>query len=63
MTIVPTLMDPSLVSEAGKQSSDLSDGGLNGTNYVWMGQTFLVSILCLAGSLVSKKMDRKDEEN
>ena len=64
LTVVPTIMDPALApnsaSKTGK-STELSDGGLNGTNYVWMGQTFLLSILCLAGSFVTKRMDRKDE--
>ena len=33
---------------------------INGTNYVWMGETILIAILCLAGSLITIKMDRKD---
>jgi hypothetical protein len=34
---------------------------VNGTNFVWMGQTILVAILTLAGSLVARKMDKTDE--
>ena len=34
---------------------------VSGTNYVWMGQTILVFVLTLAGSLLSRKMDKKDE--
>ena len=39
LTVVPTIMDPNLAQDASQKgnSSDLSDGGLNGTNYVWMG--------------------------
>ena len=36
---------------------------MNGTNYVWMGQTFLVAIFYVIGSLVTRKMDKKDEVN
>lgn len=61
--VVPTQIDPSLNSGNGSESDNLSDGGLNGTNYVWMGQAILVSILTIAGSLVTKKMDAKDEAN
>ena len=34
---------------------------ISGTNFVWMGQTILVAILTLAGSLVVRKMDKRDE--
>lgn len=34
---------------------------VNGTNYVWMGQTILVAFFTLAGSLFTRKMDMKDE--
>ena len=61
--VVPTQIDPSLNAGNGSKSDDLSDRGLNGTNYVWMGQAILVSILTIAGSLVAKKMDAKDEAN
>ena len=33
---------------------------VNGTNYVWMGQTIFFAILTLAGSLIALKMDKKD---
>jgi hypothetical protein len=32
-----------------------------GTNYVWMGQTFMFSLLTLCGALVAYKMDKTDE--
>ena len=34
LTVVPTEIDPSLNSGKNNKSDD---GGLNGTNYVWMG--------------------------
>ena len=60
MTVIPTEIDPSLViSNQGNKSSKQKD--LDGTNYVWMGQTILVFLLTLAGSIVTFKIDRKDE--
>ena len=53
------MIDTSLDLDVKKESID--EEKLNGTNYVWMGQTLLSAILCLAGSLVTIKMDRKDE--
>ena len=60
MTVIPTEIDPSLViSNQGNKSSKQTD--LDGTNYVWMGQTILVFLLTLAGSIVTFKIDKKDE--
>ena len=60
MTVISTEIDPSLV--ATNQSNNSSIGkDLDGTNYVWMGQAILVFLLTLAGSIVSYKIDKKDE--
>jgi len=53
------VIDTTLDSEVTKEVND--EVKLNGTNYVWMGQSLLSAILCLAGSLLTIKMDRKDE--
>ena len=34
---------------------------MGGGNYFWMGQTILVAILTLTGSLFARRQDRKDE--
>ena len=60
---------PSNVDLSGISSKVTSDDvvsqvkDINGTNYVWMGQTILVALLTLAGSLVTRKMDKKDEND
>jgi len=56
LNIAPMEVDTTLNNK--KPSEEVS---LNGTNYVWMGQTILIFILCLAGSMVTRKMDVKDE--
>ena len=60
MTVISTDIDPSLAaSNNSNKSSDAKD--LDGTNYVWMGQAVLVYLLTLAGSIVTYRIDKKDE--
>ena len=59
--VVPT--DQNLSETKTNQAQDVKVTGkaLNGTNFVWMGQTILIALLTLAGSLAAWRLDKADE--
>ena len=63
--VVPTTANPSQVetrkSSVNTDSTSVASGSA-GTNYVWMGQTIIFSLLTVTGALVTRKQDKKDEQ-
>ena len=61
--VVPTNTFPktSDARTASVSTDEIAAAHSAGTNYVWMGQTIIFSILTISGALVTKKQDKKDE--
>ena len=55
---MPTTSD---ARTASVSTDEIAAAHSAGTNYVWMGQTIIFSILTISGALVTKKQDKKDE--
>ena len=50
-----------MVDDEEKVTPDETVQEVSGTNYVWMGLTLLIFLLTLAGSIVTYRLDKKDE--
>lgn len=59
--VVPTRADPNMSETTTGKVTDEEVAAI-GTNYVWMGQTFMFGLLTVIGAVVAYRMDKADEQ-
>lgn len=59
--VVPTRVEPNIVDTTTSKVTD-DEVAPVGTNYVWMGQTFMFALLTFIGAFVAYRMDKSDEQ-
>ena len=60
-SVIRSNVDPTMSVTNDRDDVVSRINNVNGSNFVWMIQTLLVSILTLAGAFMTHKMDKKDE--
>ena len=64
--VIPSSVDLSLLEESVPsnkvEEEDQAEVDIDGKNYVWMIQTTLVAVLTMVGSLLTLKLDKRDEK-